>query len=82
MKLSLADVHKSERKRFANWIRSNFRKEQTMQILFFDIVGVYNIQNNHVWNPGLAEANKSDGIKMKRKLTQKIILWFEGYQYH
>ena len=44
---SLTDQHKESRKRFANWIRTNFRKEDTMKILFsdekmFDIDGVYN----------------------------------------
>ena len=49
----LTDAHKAERKRFANWFRSNFRKEQTMRILFsdeklFNIDGVYNVQNDRV----------------------------------
>ena len=43
----LTDEHKEKRKTFANWIRTNFRKEDTMKILFsdekmFDIDGVYN----------------------------------------
>ena len=43
----LTDEHKDKRKKFANWIRTNFRKEETMKILFsdeklFDIDGVYN----------------------------------------
>jgi hypothetical protein len=46
----LTDAQKIERKKFANWVRTNFRKEQTMKILFseeklFDIDGVYNSQN-------------------------------------
>ena len=68
----LTDAHKAERKRFANWLRSNFRKEQTMPILFsdeklFDIDGVYNVQNVRVWAPSHVEANECGGIKMKRK---------------
>ena len=40
--------------KFANWIRTNFRKENTMNILFseekmFDIDGVYNSQNDRIW---------------------------------
>ena len=40
-------------KKFANWIPTNFRKEDTMTILFldekfFDIDGVYNSQNDRV----------------------------------
>ena len=30
----LTDAHKAERKRFANWLRSNFRKEQSMPIFY------------------------------------------------
>ena len=39
------DEHKEKRMKFANWIRTDFRKENTMNILFsdekmFDIDGV------------------------------------------
>ena len=61
---SLADAHKAERKKFANCIRSNFRKKQIMRILFsdeklFDIDSVHNVQNDRVWDPSRAEANKT-----------------------
>ena len=41
----------SNGKKFANWVRTNFRKEETMKILFsdekyFDIDRVYNSQND------------------------------------
>jgi inhibitor of nuclear factor kappa-B kinase subunit alpha len=47
----LTDEHKEKRIQFANWIRTNFRNEDTMKILFsdekmFDIDGVYNFQND------------------------------------
>ena len=50
---SLSDYQKIKRKKFANWVRNNFRKEETMRILFlnekfFDIDGVYNSQNDRV----------------------------------
>ena len=43
-----------KRKKFANWVRTNFRKEDTTTILFsgekfFDIDGVCNSQNDRVW---------------------------------
>ena len=46
--------HKEKRMNFANWIRTNFRKENTMNILFsdgkmFDIDGVYNSHNDRIW---------------------------------
>ena len=39
--------------KFANWMRTNFRKENTMNILFsdekmFDIEGVYNSHNDRI----------------------------------
>jgi hypothetical protein len=45
----LTDEHKEKRIQFANWVRKNFGKEDTMKILFsdektFDIDGVYNSQ--------------------------------------
>ena len=76
----LTDAHKAERKRFANWVRSNFHKKQTMPILFsdeklFDIVGVYNVQDDRVWAPSRVKANECGGIKMKRKFPQKVMVW-------
>ena len=49
----LSNDQKIKRKKFANWLRTNFRKEDTMTILFsdekfFDIDGVYNSQNDRV----------------------------------
>jgi hypothetical protein len=43
----LTDEHKIKRKKFAKWVFNNFRKEDTMRILFsdekmFDIDGIYN----------------------------------------
>ncbi|CAF3257917.1 unnamed protein product [Rotaria socialis] len=72
----LSDDQKIKRKKFANWIRTNFRKEETMRILFsdekfFDIDGVYNSQNDRVWAIGRADADKNGGIKQKRKFPQK-----------
>jgi hypothetical protein len=76
----LTDAHKAGRKKFANWVRTNFRKEQTMKILFsdekmFDIDGVYNSQNDRIWAPNRAEANKKGGTKQKRKFPQKVMVW-------
>ena len=46
-------IKRSNGKIFANWIRTNFRKEETMRILFsdekvFDIDGVDNSQNDRM----------------------------------
>ncbi|CAF4456917.1 unnamed protein product, partial [Didymodactylos carnosus] len=67
VELLLTDDRKIKRKKFANWIRTNFQKEETMRILFsdekmFDIDGVYNAQNDRVWALDRAEADKKDGV--------------------
>ena len=76
----LSNDQKVKRKQFANWIRSNFRKEDTLQILFsdekfFDIDGVYNSQNDRVWAVNRADADEKGGIKQKRKFPQKVMVW-------
>ncbi|CAF4630188.1 unnamed protein product [Rotaria magnacalcarata] len=76
----LSDDQKIKRKKFTSWIRTNFRKEETMRILFsdekfFDIDGVYNSQNDRVWTIDRADADKNGGIKHKRKFPQKVVVW-------
>ncbi|CAF3420632.1 unnamed protein product [Rotaria socialis] len=76
----LTDEHKHKRKQFGNWVGHNFRKEDTMRILFsgekmFDVDGIYNTQNECIWTGSRAEANDRGGIKMKQKFPQKVMLW-------
>ncbi len=76
----LTDEHKEKRIKFANWIRTNFRKEDTMKILFsdekmFDIDGVYNSQNDRIWAVNRSEADIKGGIRQKRKFPQKVMVW-------
>ena len=52
----LSEDQKAKRLKFANWIRTNFRKEDNCRFWFsdeklFDINGVYNSQNERVWPP-------------------------------
>ena len=59
----LSDGRKTKQKKLANWVRTNFRKEETMRILFSDekfsdIDGVYNSQSDRVWALDCADANK------------------------
>ena len=47
------DFEKSKRMKFENWLRHNFRKEDTLRILFsdekmFDLDGMYNAQNDRI----------------------------------
>ena len=64
----LTDEHKVKRLKFANWLRTNFRKEDTMKILFsdeklFNIDGIYNSQNDRI----CGEADIKDSIVNFRK---------------
>ncbi|CAF3367837.1 unnamed protein product [Rotaria socialis] len=76
----LTDEHKGKRNTFANWVRTNFRKEETMNIFFsdekmFDIDGVYSSQNDRVWAVDRVDADTKGGIKPKRKFPQKVMVW-------
>ncbi|CAF3760617.1 unnamed protein product [Rotaria socialis] len=76
----LSDDQKLKRKQFANWVRTNFRKEDTLKILFsdekmFDIDRVYNTQNDRVWAVDRADADKNGGTQQKRKFPQKVMVW-------
>ena len=78
----LTDAHKEKRIRFANWIRNNFKKDDTMKILFsdekmFDIDGVYNSQNDRIWAVSRSEADINGGARQKRKFSQKVMVWLE-----
>ena len=47
------DEHKAQRLKFVNWVQTNFRKEDSMKILFsdeklFNIDGIYDFQNDTV----------------------------------
>ncbi len=77
---SPTEEHKEKRVQFANWIRTNFRKEDTMKILFpdekmFDIDGVYNSQNDRIWAVNPADADIRGGVRQKRKFPQKVMVW-------
>ena len=50
---ALTDFQKSKTMKFSNWLRHNFRKEDTLRILFsdekiFDLDGMYNAQNHRI----------------------------------
>ena len=80
---SLFDDQKIKRKKFANWVRNNFRKEETMRILFsdekfFDIEGVYNSQNDRVWAVDRADADEKGGIQQRRNFPQKAMVWLSA----
>ena len=67
---ALTDFEKSKRMKFANWMRPNFRKEDTLRILFsnekiFYPDGMYNAQNDRIWAVNHEEADKRGGVRQK-----------------
>ena len=65
--------------KYANWIRTNFRKEDTWRFLFsdeklFNIDGVYNSQNEKIWAPSRAEADAKGDIKEVQKFPKKVLM--------
>ena len=77
----LTEEHKNKRKKFVNCIGNNFRKEDTIRILFsdeklFDRDGIYNFQNQRIWAASRDEADKQGGIKMRQKCPQKVMVRF------
>ena len=41
---------------------------------FFDIDGVYSVQNDRIWAPSCVEANQSGGVMPRRKFPQKVMV--------
>ena len=77
----LFNDQKIKRKKFANWVRTNFQKEDTVRMNslcrmrnFVDIDGVYNSHNDRLWAGDRADVNKKCGMKQKRKFPQKAIV--------
>ena len=60
-------------------MRHNFRKEDTLRILFsdekmFDLDGMYNAQNHGIWAVNREEADKRGDVQQKRKFAQKVMV--------
>ena len=72
----LSNDQKIKWKKFANWVRTNFRKEDTMTILFSDekffaIDGDYNSQNDRVWTVDHADADKKVALSRDENFLGK-----------
>ena len=77
---ALTDEQKEDRKKFAHWVKNNFKKSDLSKWLFsdekiFDINGVYNSQNDRIWASCRADADARGGIKRKRKFPTKVMVW-------
>ena len=75
----LTNEYKEKRVKFANWIRMNFRKQNTMKILFsdemLDIDGIYNSQNDRIWAVNRSVADIKGDTRQKGKFPQKVMVW-------
>ena len=83
VELVLTNSQEAQRKRFANWVRTNSRKEETMRILFsdekmFDISGIYNAQNDCIWAPSRTAVNRRGGVRTRRNFPTKLMVWLEA----
>ena len=73
----LKDEHKAQQKKFVNWARKKFRKEDTMRILFsdeklFELDGIYNSESDRIWTVNnREEANRRGGKSIKESLHKK-----------
>ena len=77
------DEQKENRKKFAHWVKNNFKESDVSKWLFsdekfFDIDGVYNNQNNRIRVSSHADADARDDIKGKRKFPTKVIVWLSA----
>ena len=73
----LKDEHKAQRKKFANWVRKKFRKEDTMRILFSDekkclILTVSITVKMIVYGPLMGRKQIGEVEKTARKVSRKI----------
>ena len=64
------NLWKNKRKRLVDWIGNNFRKEDTMRLLFSDekicdLDSIYNFKNQRSWTASRDEADEQGGTKMR-----------------
>ena len=76
MESSLSDDQRVKQKKFANWVGTHFRKEDTMKILFsdekyLDIDGVYNSQNDRVWAVNRIDADERRALNRNESTHKK-----------
>lgn len=77
---ALTEELKEKRKKFASCIRTNFRTQETLKILFsdakmFDIDGIYNTQNDRIWTANREGADEKDGVRQKKTFAQRTMGW-------
>ena len=76
----LSNDQKNARKKFANWVRTNFRNEDIMRIFFsdekfFDTDGVDDSQNDRVWVVSRVDADRNGAIQQRQKFPRGVMVW-------
>ena len=77
---AINDIQKEKRIKFANWMKNNFRSDDIKRWLFsdeklFDLDGVYNVQNDHIWAANRQEADAKGETKKKHKFPTRVMVW-------
>ncbi|CAM4837760.1 unnamed protein product [Rotaria magnacalcarata] len=75
----LTDLQKKKRVKFANWVFNHYTKNDTEIWLFsdekyFDLDGIYNVQNDRVWAISRTEADRQGAIHQKPKFPTKVMV--------
>ena len=76
----LTNLQKQKRVKFANWVLNNYTKDDTKRWLisdekYFDLDGIYNVQNDRIWAVSREEADKRGAIHEKTKFPAKVMMW-------
>jgi len=76
----LTDLQKRKRVKFVNWVLNNYTREDIKKWLFtdekyFDLDGVYNVQNDRIWAVVREGGDKQGGIHQKTKFPVKVMVW-------
>ena len=76
----MSTVQKQNRKKFADWVKNNFNKDDINTWLFsdeklFDIDSAYNSQNDRIWAVSRPQADVGGRVKRKRKFPTIVMVW-------
>ncbi|CAF4444585.1 unnamed protein product [Rotaria sp. Silwood2] len=72
--------HEQRRVSFAYWVRKWLRKKDREKILFtdekyFELDGIFNRQNDHVYAPCKQDADEHKGTRPTAKFPKRIMVW-------
>ena len=75
----LTNLQKNKTVKFANWVFNNYSKEDIKKCRFtdekyFDLAGIYNLQNDRVQAPSREEVDRKGGFHQKTKHPGKVMI--------